>query len=245
MRRDIEIHINTEDITLPASNVPLFKNFRWLADVPSGELVSYLYGEIEVPSYTPEKQLLREGINVNIPYTPIYKPFKLRVKRMYDDGSFEYLMNPRDGSNWFVVKTALYGEENNDLDEIHASELILVDETSYLLYFDNTIEVINEQKTILYTGAIRIFSAYIRDFHIRRVDHQNCNLLLKCIPTNNYRYPLSGVGLIRWTNGDLSQASLAQRIQDEFADDGVIVKAASINNDTGKLSIDANFDNLD
>lgn len=245
MRQDIEIHINTQDVTLPVANVPSFKNFRWLEGSPEGELQSYLYGEISVEISTPIQQILRDGLNVKIPYTPIYKPFKLRIRRVIDDGAFEYLTNPSDGTVWFVVKTALYGLTNNSLKEVKASELALLDENSYHLHFDFELKTIQDQEKVIYTGNINLFSAYIRDFHIRRVDHQNSNLLLRCIPTNNYRYPLSGVGLIRWANGDLSQASLAQRIQDEFADDGVIVKTASVNNDTGKLSIDANFDELD
>lgn len=56
---------------------------------------------------------------------------------------------------------------------------------------------------------------------------------------------MSGVGLIRWTNGDLSQSELAATIQSEFADDKVIVKTAKFNNDTNQLAIDANFDDLD
>ena len=245
MRRDIEVHINTEDIVLAAANKPMMRVFRWLDDVPEGQLQSYLYGEVEVSTLIAEKVLLRDGVNVAIDYTPIYKPFMLRIKRVYDDGSFEYAVNPVLGGVWFPVKSAVYGEQNNPVEDIHASELILIDEQFYYLYFERVTETIAGKSVTHLTGNLRIFSACQMDFNIKRVDHQNGNLLLKCVPTNNYRYPLSGVGLIRWTNGDLSQSELAATIQSEFADDKVIVKTAKFNNDTNQLAIDANFDDLD
>ncbi len=245
MRRDIEIHINTEDVVLAATNKPLMKAFRWLDEVPEGHLQSYLYGEVEVSAYLPEKLLLKEGVNVAIDYTPIFKPFMLRFKRIYDDGAFEYVVNPVLGGIWFPVKSAVYGERNNPVENIHASELIRIDEQFYYLYFERVSELIAGETVTHLTGNLRIFSACQMDFNIKRADHQNGNLLLKCVPTNNYRYPLSGVGLIRWTNGDLSQSKLATTIQSEFADDKVIVRSARFNNDTNQLAIDANFDDLD
>lgn len=245
MRRDIEIHINTEDVVLAATNKPLMKAFRWLDEVSEGHLQSYLYGEVEVSAYLPEKLLLKEGVNVAIDYTPIFKPFMLRFKRIYDDGAFEYVVNPVLGGIWFPVKSAVYGERNNPVENIHASELIRIDEQFYYLYFERVSELIAGETVTHLTGNLRIFSACQMDFNIKRADHQNGNLLLKCVPTNNYRYPLSGVGLIRWTNGDLSQSKLATTIQSEFADDKVIVRSARFNNDTNQLAIDANFDDLD
>lgn len=245
MRRDIEIHINTEDVVLVATNKPLMKSFRWLEDVPEGQLQSYLYGEVEVSAYIPEKTLLKEGVNVSIGYTPVFKPLMLRIKRVFDDGTFEYAVNPVLGGIWFPVKSAVYGERNNPIEDIHASELILIDEQFYYLYFERVSELIAGETVTHLTGNLRIFSACKMDFNVKRADHQNGNLLLKCVPTNNYRYPLSGVGLIRWTNGDLSQSKLATTIQSEFADDKVIVRTARFNNDTNQLAIDANFDDLD
>ena len=232
-------------MVLAATNKPLMKAFRWLDEVPEGHLQSYLYGEVEVSAYLPEKLLLKEGVNVAIDYTPIFKPFMLRFKRIYDDGAFEYVVNPVLGGIWFPVKSAVYGERNNPVENIHASELIRIDEQFYYLYFERVSELIAGETVTHLTGNLRIFSACQMDFNIKRADHQNGNLLLKCVPTNNYRYPLSGVGLIRWTNGDLSQSKLATTIQSEFADDKVIVRSARFNNDTNQLAIDANFDDLD
>ena len=187
MRRDIEIHINTEDVVLAATNKPLMKAFRWLDEVPEGHLQSYLYGEVEVSAYLPEKLLLKEGVNVAIDYTPIFKPFMLRFKRIYDDGAFEYVVNPVLGGIWFPVKSAVYGERNNPVENIHASELIRIDEQFYYLYFERVSELIAGETVTHLTGNLRIFSACQMDFNIKRADHQNGNLLLKCVPTNNYR----------------------------------------------------------
>lgn len=54
--------------------------------------------------------------------------------------------------------------------------------------------------------------------------------MLACNPSNNYRYPVSGIGLVRWINAvNINKGNLAEVMQREFLEDGVIVKEASYN----------------
>lgn len=225
MRKDIEIHIQTGDITLPARNKYKLRTFQWVSN-PTG-LVRYIYGEIEVPSVLLESQIQNEGLYIHIPYTPQYKEFMVRIKRVYDENTFAYLQNPVNGSDWFLVKVGLFGKDKSNA---FASQLIRVaDNENYYLQFNE--------------GEVNLFAADEADMHIVKADRQNANMLLACVPTNNYRYPLSGVGLIRWTNGNTSDSVLADRIRTEFLADGVTVNDAAYDFTTKEMQLDLNANN--
>lgn len=242
MRTDIEINAKTNDMVIrPTSKLDLY-SFKWLDGVPEGQLQSYIYGEVEVSSLAQEKKVLQGGIAISIGYTPVYKPIKIRIKRLYEDGASKYLYNPTDNSIWFTLYSALYGAEIAT--EIKASELQLIDKDCYFLKFGAAI--IEPASTHLkhYSNVFQVFSAHTMDFNIQRADNQNTNMLLLCVPANNYRYPLSGVGLIRWINSNANDSTLAERISEEFSEDGVTIRNASFNSDTMVLTVDANYDDV-
>lgn len=221
MRKDIEIHIGTGDITLPPKNSYQLRDFQWVQN-PTG-LSRYIYGEIIVPSNLSANTLYNKGVYAAIPYTPIYKEFMVRIKRLYENGLYEYLQNPADGTEWFVVKCTLYG--TNGCKNVYASQLKMVADSDYYFQFDK--------------GTVNVYSAMESDLNIVKANRQNSNMLLACVPTNNYRYPISGVGLIRWMNGNMDYTALADTIKSEFTDDGVVVNSASFDYDTHQLSLDA------
>lgn len=221
MRKDIEIHIGTGDITLPSKNNYQLRDFQWVQN-PTG-LSRYIYGEIIVPSNLSANTLYNNGVYAAIPYTPIYKEFMVRIKRLYENGLYEYLQNPADGTEWFVVKCNLYGAKGYK--NVYASQLKMVADNDYYFQFDK--------------GILNVYSAMESDLNIVKANRQNSNMLLACVPTNNYRYPISGVGLIRWMNGNMDYTALADTIKSEFTDDGVVVNSASFDYDTHQLSLDA------
>lgn len=221
MRKDIEIHIGTGDITLPSKNNYQLRDFQWVQN-PTG-LSRYIYGEIIVPSNLSANTLYNKGVYAAILYTPIYKEFMVRIKRLYENGLYEYLQNPADGTEWFVVKCNLYG--TNGYKNVYASQLKLIANNDYYFQFDK--------------GVLNVYGAMESDLNIVKADRQNSNMLLACVPTNNYRYPISGVGLIRWMNGNMDYTALADTIKSEFTDDGVVVNSASFDYDTHQLSLDA------
>lgn len=223
MRKDIEIHIQTKDLTLSAKNRVKYRPFRWMT-TPKGGEVRYIYGEIDIPSQISEKSIRENGVSIQIPYTPKYKEFKVRIRRIYDDGSSIALVNEVDGSEWFLVTVGLYGRPQKT---IHASELITVSDVNFTLKFAN--------------GTLQLYSANQSDFNIIDVNRQNSNCLLACYPTNNYRYPVSGVGLGRWMNANSANSkNLARIIQREFSADGMTVKNAAFDFDTKQMALEAN-----
>lgn len=226
MRKDIEIHTNTGDITLSPRNKFDLYPFIWV-DNPDG-LTRYAYGEITIPATISEARIKANGIHVNIPYTPNYKEFCVRVKREYSDGSYLYVRNPVDNSEWYVAQSSIYG---NEIRNVYASELMMISTQSYYFKFNR--------------DKMEIFAGSEVDVNIINANRQNANLLLKCVPTNCYRYPLTGVGLIRWVHGNLSKGLLADTLTREFTSDGVIVNNASYDFETNDLFLDLDTTNAD
>lgn len=220
MRKDIELHINTNDIALVAINKIKMRTFRWVSN-PSG-LSRYIYGEIDVPAVVSESKVRDGGVFVNIPYTPKYKEFMIRVRRVYDDGSYIYLYNRKDGSEWFLAQAGMYGGEKKNC---YASLLYTISEGTYYLSLKDEVAT--------------IYSSIQSDFNIVDANRQNANCLLACFPSNSYRYPLTGVGLARWINAhNINAGNLAEIINREFAEDGVVVKNATYNYDTQQMEMD-------
>lgn len=219
MRKDIEIKASTRDFVLTSSKRFSTYGFGWVSN-PNGQQ-RYIYGEITVPAYVPDSTLRLNGINVTIPYTPKYKEFMIRIKRMIGVSTYAYLQNPTDGSDWFVAKVRLYG---GPVSNAWASQLILVSEDSFHVRIDG--------------GTVVLYDAKSIDFNIVKANKQNGQMLLDCVPTNNYRYPVTGVGLIRWTNSNIEQTRLSDILQREFQDDGVTVNNASYDFDTKDLYLD-------
>lgn len=226
MRKDIEIHINTGDITLSPHNKFILRPFNWVEN-DSG-LMRYIYGEITLPATLPESSIKANGIYLTIPYTPIYQEFYVRIKREYEDGSYTFLYNPVDGSEWFLVKAAKYGGQ---FVNVYASELITISESSFHIRLNK--------------GVAEIYSSAESDVNIIKANRQNANMMLKCIPTNCYRYPLTGVGLIRWSQSNIDHTELAEVLKREFEEDGVKVNNASYDFDTSDLYLDLDTSNVD
>lgn len=225
MRRDIELHIKTNDVTLVATNKTKIRTFRWVSN-PSG-LSRYIYGEIDVPAVVSESKVRDGGVFVNIPYTPKYKEFMIRVRRVFDDGSYIYLYNRKDGSEWFLAQTGMYGGEKKNC---YASLLYTISEGTYYISLKDEIAT--------------IYSSIQSDFNIVDANRQNANCLLACFPSNSYRYPLTGVGLARWINAhNVNAGNLAEIINREFSEDGVVVKNATYNYDTKQMEMDLDASN--
>lgn len=70
-------------------------------------------------------------------------------------------------------------------------------------------------------------------------------MLLKCLPSNSYRYPISGVGFIRYLHANISNTDLADVLQSEFEAENVKVLNASFDSDTGNLDLDLDFSKVD
>lgn len=254
MRQDIETHINTGDFVFADKSASNFYPFIWKetselqSEAGGGSIpLGCSCGEIDYP-YTcdPKSDIFirknavytqYNGLCVKMPYRPKYEPVMIRIRIPKENGLYGYVRNPVTGLEWFPLKACMYGkrggEENEDdilgnvsFTNIYASELITIAEGTYRILFNQ--------------GIAQLYSSEISDFNIIGCDRQNANFLLKCNPTNNYRYPLTGVGITRWINGDMADGVFAKRVSEEFIADGVFVKNCKYDSDTQELNMDLN-----
>ena len=223
MRRDIQINTATNDIVLKNQSIIGEQAFNWLEDE---EL--FLTAQITVPLNFDIKQLYTTGVKIKIPYTPIYKPIKIRFGRDFGGGNIRIVINPTDNSEWFEVHTRLFGLQDKIL---YASQLIMVSQDYYLIQINK--------------GVAYLWSNAISDMVNINANIQNRNLLLQCVPSNNYRYPTSGVGLIKYLHANLSHSGLAEKLQTEFKDDKVEIINAAFNSYSGDLELDLDFSEAD
>ena len=216
MREDIEVRQSTCDVVFGSTRKYAVYPFQWVENLEGSQ--DCIYGEISVPSYIAVESLRKEGMCVVIPYTPEYKTFKVRV-RIGDSDT--YLTNLSEGGYWFSAKVGMYGGEAADA---YASQLILVSDGGLLVRLTG--------------GDAMLYDADDLDFNIVKANTQNGKMLLACVPTNNYRYPVTGVGLVRWTNSNIEYTNLTEILQREFVADGVTVMNASYDYDTKDLYLD-------
>ena len=200
--------------------------FTWIEN-PTG-LERYLYGEITVPPQISDNSILSNGLHCVIPYTPKYKEFYIRVRKVHSEDNIAYLTNPVDGTEWFLVQCGLYGGVPRN---IFASELLLVALGNYQFQFAN--------------GCAYLYDGGSNDVAISNANHQNSNLLIACNPGNNYRYPLSGVGLIRYVNSDINRTDLSTVLKREFSADGVGINSARYDYETKSLLLDLDTKQVD
>lgn len=225
MRKDIQINTAIGDIVLKDQNGANIYPFQWVSE---GDL--FLFGQITLPFGYDISKLPIEGVRVTIPYTPIYKPIKFRIVRQFDEEHEMVYTNPVDGTEWYEAYTKLWGQQTL---RPCASQLLIISANVYTIQLD-----IKDGKAYIWSGnqsdAVNI-----------NANIQNRNLLLRCIPSNNYRYPTSGVGLVRYLHANLSRTGLADLLQTEFKADKVTVKNASFDSYSGDLDLDLDFSEAD
>lgn len=226
MRRDIEVHINTGDVVLTQINKIIEYPFQWVNN--TNGLQRYIYGEVIIPANISFDSIMKGGICFSIPYTAQYKEFYIRIKRVFDSNNYMYVQNPVNGSEWFLAQVGLYGARNTN---VYASQLMLISKGPLLGYIAG--------------GVIMLYSAYRKDFKISPALNQNMNMMLACNPTNNYRFPLTGVGLIKWIKSNIINTNLADVLQREFSGDGTPVISADYDFDTKQLKLKLDTSNVD
>lgn len=178
----------------------------------------YCFGEIAVPANFESRYKNTVGIHVHIPYTPQYKELKIRFKFEKGDGNASYLINRTDNSIWFTVLTPDMG-------------------TVYLSAF-RTVNASNNFNLILHEGSLLLYSADETDFIIKPSLEQTKVFLLKAAAGNLYQHPTTGVGLIRYLHGNFENSNLPGKLQQEFEADGMIIRNAYMNSETGELLLD-------
>lgn len=225
MRRDIQVNTQIGDIVLSNRNSLTACSFEW-----QEESDVYLFGRIILPVQYDIKGIYTKGVLVEIPYTPRYKRMRIEVCRTFGTATYQAVRNPVDHSRYFNLKTKYLGGADKTF---YAPQLLMIDEDKYVI------------QLVENSADAYVWASSDSDLNNVKASIQNRNLLLKCVPSNNYRYPTSGVGLVRYLHSALSQSDLANRLQDEFKNDKVMVNSAAFNSYTGDIDLDLDFTEAD
>lgn len=193
--------------------------FVYLGDVQGMDTERYTYGEIRVPGNFENRYSDKDGIHVHIPYIPQYKELKIRFAMEKGNGGESYLRNRSDNSIWFTVLAP-------DMGTVYLSAFRIINET-------------NNFNLILHDGKLLLYSANETDFIIKPSLEQTKVFLLKSAAGNLYQHPTTGVGLIRYLHGNFENSNLPGKLQQEFEADGMIIRNAYMNSETGELLLDA------
>lgn len=215
MRIDINIDTqNSNDINvtdISDANIPI-GSFTW-----GEEKDTYVLGIVSLPNGYNSDRIYEEGIKVSIPYNPIYK--YLAIEFTLSDGTLLNINKYNNGPLFYVY---------SDKEKLNCTELFLINESTYILKADEN-------------GELTVWSGTRMDFLSGNANEQNRDLLLQCMPGNNYRYPISGVGLIKYLHGSIENSDLRSVLQSEFEEDDVTVKDASFDSSTGKINLDLDY----
>lgn len=228
MRRDIEVDVESGDVVLKEVAPSTIYPFQWTARPSAFAGNTGLFGEIVVPPSITETEILANGINTFIPYTPSYTDFKVSVR--YDYGDVEVrLTHPKTGQQWFDVKCNVmgWGDERN----LKASEAIVLSDTSHHLRIDDN------------TSVAYCFAGGYTDFNIVDANPQNKAMMIQCVPTNNYRYPFTGCNMAQWANCAIKPDEITKLLSEQFSSDGTPIKSASYDTNTNTVYLTLETEN--
>lgn len=189
-----------------------------LVEVAGLDTDRYCYGEISVPANFESRYKDTDGIHVQIPYIPQYKELRIRFKLDKGDGNDSYLINRTDNGMWFKVLAP-------DMGTIYLSAFRIINEA-------------NNFNLIMHEGSLLLYSADETDFIIKPSLEQTKVFLLKAAAGNLYQHPTTGVGLIKYLHGNFENSNLPGKLQQEFEADGMIIKNAYMDSETGELLLD-------
>ena len=254
MRTDIKMIINLGNLELrkvgPTVSIPLI----WVSEDDY-----YIYGEA-VASNSVDINTFRNGIGLVVKQNDTTKKIKINLK--YIDGFGEELETgfievknldksyvkgceiPLTTDEYFQINDEMRREIINRTDAFflrfgywdntgywdygtNASSMTLPDEDYFLI----KAHLVDDDDSIVITDG------YERDLDIVRAIDQNEFFLLIASPGSIAHNPITGVGLVSYLNSDIMSSGLAEKINEEFDLDGMIVKSATLDEETGEIEM--------
>lgn len=221
MRQDIAIDItHGELITSDNLQGKAIYPFTLLAESAGPDNEHYAYGEILVPQDFERTYTHAQGLRTRIPYTPLYKELRLRL-RCDGDHDDLFIRNRVDGGHWFTVALASYEGP-----------------LPVLLCAYRKVSARGCYNLLLQDGYLALYSGDETDVLLREALAQNERLLLKASAGNLYQHPTTGVGLIDFLHGNFENSGLAARLQQQFTDDGMVIHNAYMDSQNGELLLE-------
>ena len=203
MRYDIGYNVASDELILKQSDSILqADNAIW--SVIDNILVLQVYVAQDIT----DEALNNTGVLVDIPYYEAENlQFAVAFYR-YDPEQEQYVICHPAGDNEFVPAFAsVYGASEN---RIKSWETRLLGVSGQC--------VVTAKTDRAHIGSVPM------DLMLRNVDNQDAYLLLKSEPGAMLRYPLTGVGVIKWTNSPGNASELYAAIRREIQGDGLTIQ---------------------
>lgn len=232
MVRDIILDIQEKDLSFKDKSnayVPIFDSL-WGNIFDEDESSGVLICNIIVPEgyWSLIEYLDNEYIcRFTSEYMPDTRVFNIRLVAI-KNGHYSLFSNIRGD---FGVQTYSYAINKNIASPLSACMLPLIDiDGQYLLKLTRSTK--SE-----YLDKAYIYSCKETDISVNYSDDQASQLLSLCAPGKSYRYPTTGVGIIRYLNAVIDHTDLYDALQKQFDNDNKPIQSAYFDNETCKLDV--------
>lgn len=223
MRKDIGIDINDGSFVMKNMNDNRYIYKSNIVDKNQDDIL--LDSNIYICVHIDDNVVLdKDGVFINIPYTPIEKYAYVCFSMEMDNGSIIYILNPTTNSKWFKIYS------NNNHMVISKIPLINRDGNLHLIYNDN--------------GYMNAYDFNSYDFNISESLYQDAQTIIKNYITSNSRHPLAGVGIQKYLNSPVIDKKLSNRVLSELNSDGIIPKSVVISGGLIALDLDEKNNSL-
>ena len=160
-------------------------------------------------------------------YVPNTSNFRIRLVKLSEG---KYSLYDSSFGNTGVLAHS-YVQNRNVATPIAASVLPLIDiDGEYLA------KLVTNSKSVSLNKAY-VYSAKNTDIKVDFSDNQASQLLSVCIPGCYHRYPMLGVGIVKYLNCVIGHSDLIDVLQSQFESDDRQIQEAEFDNETGKLDV--------
>lgn len=232
MVRDLILDIKERDLLFEDksnANIPVFDSV-WGNIFDEDEAVEVLICNIIIPEgywrsieYQNDEFICR----FTSPYVHDIRNFRVRLVAIHE-GHYSLFASIRGD---FGIPVNSYALSKNMAAPISASMLPFIDIDGQFL-----VKLVRNPNSELLDRAY-IYSSKITDLNINYSDDQASQLLSVCMPGKNYRYPTTGVGIIKYLNAIIDHTDLQSVLETQFAGDNKTILSADFDSETCNLDV--------
>lgn len=232
MVRDLTLDIKERDLLFQDKsnpNMPVFDAI-WGNLFDEDGAIEVLICNIIIPQgywrtieYTDDEYICR----FTSPYIPDTRNFRVRLVAI-QDGRYSLFANIRGD---FGIPVNSFAISKNMAAPISASMLPYIDIDGQFV-----IKLVRNPNSELLDRAY-IYSSKVTDVGIDFSDDQASQLLSICAPGKSYRYPTTGVGIIKYLNAVIDHTDLHDVLETQFSGDNKTILSADFDSETCNLDV--------
>lgn len=232
MVRDLILDMKERDLLFEDKsnpNMPVFDSI-WGNLFDEDEAIEVLICNILIPEgywRTIEYQDNEFICQFTSSYIPDTRNFRARLVAI-KDGHYSLFSNIRGD---FGTPVSSYVISKNIAAPISASMLPYIDIDGQFI-----IKLVRSPHSEILDRAY-IYSSKVTDLHINYSDDQASQLLSLCAPGNSYRYPTTGVGIIKYLNAVIAHTDLQKVLETQFNGDNKPIQSADFDSATCNLDV--------